>query len=247
MFSFRSSQPDGSMRPRNDADSLARQTASSLASDVTITKEKELETKICALYRTIWLGIYQVNQTRGRYHIHRLTELYLGAGMSSYIDKTEINPNDGYRDAKGRGEIGDTHYLGYLRAALTMQALRNLKLFNGISVASLEAVLELLEVYANEIPNVKNMYHYLRGIQVGFRTPTEDDEQVVLENFIPMANQFARRLLHLDARLKVLVSDLEDEFWDKYGAVQGRDMSLVYDMVFPPTKHKKHGISSAGA
>ena len=56
---------------------------------------------------------------------------------------------------------------------------------------------------------------------MGFRTPTENDEQAVLEQFVPSANQFSRRLLHLDARLNVLVSDLRTSFG--MGMGQSRD------------------------
>lgn len=80
-------------------------------------------------------------------------------------------------------------------------------------------MIELLEAYTKEITSMNDMYQLLRRLQVGFRTPTADDEQAVIDQFVPVANQFSKRILHLDARSAVLVSDLEDDFWHKYGAL----------------------------
>jgi hypothetical protein len=156
--------------------------------------------------------------------------------MSSFVDETEDKRK---RSPQGqRRDSRNSQVLEPLGTALLREDFQSLKLFDGLCVASLEAVIELLKAYATEIAGMNAMYRLLRGLQVGFRAPTEDDEQAVLKEFVPMANQFARRLLHLDARLAVLVSDLEDEFWNEYGAVQGRDGWRIYDVLFRQ-HHKK--------
>ncbi|KAJ5215651.1 uncharacterized protein N7498_002058 [Penicillium cinerascens] len=204
------------------------------ACEETITPEKKLEIKIFSLYRLVWNGIYRVNDRHGPTHLNRLAELFVGAGMSSFVNKPEQIPDEHTVNGGRRWNPADIRVLQPLRAALTNPGPRGLRLFDGMSVASLEAVVEVLEAYAKEIASVNALYQLLRGLQVGFRMPTEDDEKAVLEQFIPTAHEFARRILHLDARLCVLVSDLEDEFWNAYGPVTGRDGWLVHDVVFPP-------------
>lgn len=210
------------------------------AGEETITPKKKLETKIFSLYHLVWFGIYRVNDRHGPTHMNRLAELFVGAGMSSFVNKPEEKMNDHHGNSGGRWKLADVRVLQPLRAALTNAGPGDLKLFDDLPVASLEAVVELLEAYAKEIATVNALYQLLRGLQVGFRMPTEDDEKAVLEHFIPTAHEFARRILHLDARLHVLVSDLEDEFWNEYGPVEGRDGWLVHDVLFPPIQPQRH-------
>jgi hypothetical protein len=174
--------------------------------------------------------------------MNRLAELFVGAGMSSFVNKPEEKFNDHYSNRGRKCKLADIRVLQPLRAALASGngGLRSLKLFDGLSVASLEAVIELLQAYVKEIASLNALFQLLRGLQVGFRMPTEDDEKAVLEQFVPAADQFARRILHLDARLDVLVSELEDEFWNEYGPAEGRDGWLVHDVLFPPMQPQKH-------
>lgn len=78
--------------------------------------------------------------------------------------------------------------------ALDKEGPRSPKLFGGLSVESLEAVIELLEAYAKEIAGVDALYQLLRELQVGFRTPRKEDEKAVLKQFDPVTDDFARRL-----------------------------------------------------
>lgn len=210
------------------------------ACEETITPEKKLETKIFALYRLVWFGLYRVNDVHGPLHMNRLDDLFVGAGMSSFVNKPEERLNNNNGNSGRRWKLADIRVLQPLRAALTNAGPGDLKLFDGLPVASLEAVVELLEAYAKEIASVNALYQLLRGLQVGLRMPTEDDEKAVLEQFIPTAHEFARRILHLDARLHVLVSDLEDEFWKEFGPVEGRAGWLVHDVLFPPIQPQRY-------
>ncbi|KAJ5624125.1 hypothetical protein N7510_000434 [Penicillium lagena] len=212
------------------------------ACEETMSQEKKLETKIFSLYRSIWFGIYRVHDRHGPTHVNRLAELFAGAGMSSFGNKPEEKLDDHHGNT--RYKLGDLRVLQPLHKALTNAGPGSLKLFDGLSVASLETVIELLQCYVNEIASVNTLYQLLRGLQVGFRMPTKDDEKAVLEQFVPVADDFARRILHLDARLDVLVSELEDEFWNKYGPVDGRHGWLVHDVLFPPIETQKFRKSS---
>lgn len=233
MFDFLSIKHDPNKSSRNSVNSSSSLKRIPSASDNIDIKKKNLQAKIFSLYRIAWLGIYQIHDEHGRDHVTRLAELFIGAGMSSYVDKSEQEFNDRHGNNPRRYTGAESRFLNPLGLALQKNGLKSLKLFEGISIASLEAVIELLEAYVKEVTAVNDLYQLLRELQVGFRTPTEGDEQAVLERFIPVANQFAKRLLHLDARLKVLVSDMEDEFWNEYGAVQDREGWVVHNALFP--------------
>ncbi|KAJ5166880.1 uncharacterized protein N7482_005661 [Penicillium canariense] len=236
------------MGPRDRVNSPSSLQKLPSATDKIITEEKKLETKIFSLYRLAWLGIYQVHDEDGPDHATRLAQLFDGAGMSSYVDKSEQELNDHHRDTRGRYTGSDSRVLLPLWTALKKKGLMSLKLFEGLSITSLEAVIELLEAYVKEVTSVNALYHTLRELQVGYRSPTEDDEQAVLKQFVPGANQFSRRLLHLDARLKVLVSDMEDDFWNEHGAAKGREGWVVHYALFPglSTRHgKKKSLMSS--
>lgn len=234
MFSFRTSKQEPNTRLKDSIDSPASLKNDPPDSNETITEEKKLEEKILSLYQVAWLGIYQVHDKDGRSHAFRLAELFYGAGMSSYVDKTEQEAGDDHGNKRPRRKTGaETRVIDPLWTALSKEGLSSLKLFEGLSIASLESVIELVEAYVREIASVNALYQVLRELQVGFRTPTEDDEQAVIKNFVPVSNDFARRLRHLDAKLNVLVSDLEDEFWNEHGAVKGREGWRVHDVLFP--------------
>lgn len=243
-FLLGESEPNMPRRDSNGSSADAKHVKIPQTSSAEImTPEKKLEIKIFSLYRQVWLGIFQVNDRHGPTHMKRLAELFAGAGMSSFINGFEEKPNEHPSSDWRRYKSVNTHCLRPLRAALTSgsDGLRGLRLFDGLSVASLEAVIELLEAYVKEIESMNALYQILCGLQVGLRMPTEDDEKAVLEQFIPAANQFARRVLHLEARLDVLVSQLEDEFWNVHGPVKGRDGWSVYDMLFSIRQSSKAG------
>ena len=99
--------------------------------------------------------------------------------MSSYVDKSEQEIKGGHGNNPRKYTGANSRVLDPLWTALQKNGLKSLKLFEGISVKSLEAVIELLEAYVKEVTAVNGMYQLLRGLQVGYRTPTKDDEQAV--------------------------------------------------------------------
>ncbi|OKL59746.1 hypothetical protein UA08_04923 [Talaromyces atroroseus] len=189
-------------------------------------KGKELQTQVSNLWRIVWLGLYQLHDNHGPYHVDRLVQLYFGAGMAVYdiLDKV----GDSYERSKShKGPLG---LLGY---ALSNRAISNLRLYEGLSIDTLKSVIQLLEAYKHEIASLGEVYELLRSLQVGLRTPTSNDEKAVLEHYPPLADQLARRLVHLDARLDVLMAELEDEHMESFGDSPQRNGWLVRDMVYP--------------
>lgn len=201
-------------------------------------REQALQTQIVTLWKEIWEGLYQFHGREGPYHLDRLKELYFAAGMSaSHIDKLP----DG-----GLEQMNYSHgVLGLLGLALSRQDLRQLQLFDGLSISSLESVITLLEAYKRQIPAINEIYALLRSLGVGFRTPTPDDEKAVEQQYLPLADALAKQLLHLNARLAVLVSELRDENWEKHGDSQLRNGWLVSRRAFPlPRRQTKSGFGS---
>jgi 2-oxo-4-hydroxy-4-carboxy--5-ureidoimidazoline (OHCU) decarboxylase len=74
-----------------------------------------------------------------------------------------------------------------------------LKLLDRLDIDLLDNVIQLLCAYKNDIHSMREIYELLRGLQVGFRAPTEADENAVLQQYPPLADNLARRFLHLDA------------------------------------------------
>ncbi|GFF50148.1 hypothetical protein IFM51744_07262, partial [Aspergillus udagawae] len=68
-----------------------------------------------------------------------------------------------------------------------------------LDIDSFNSVIRLLCAYKNDIHNMSEIYELLRGLQVGFRAPTEVDENAVLQQYPPLADNLGRQLLHLDA------------------------------------------------
>lgn len=248
MFNFRSSKSELTTRHDDSIDASPSHKKGSSDSTETVTEERKLEDKIMSLYHVAWLGIYQVHDKDGQSHVSRLAKLFFGAGMTSYVDSSEVEPSCHHDCRQGRYKTGaECRVLDPLWTTLSKQGLASLKLFTGLSVASLEAVIELLEAYVKEVANVNALYQMLRELQVGFRTPTQDDQQAVLDKFVPAMNDLSRRLLHLDARLNVLVLDLEDEFWNANGPVKGREGWRVHDALYPrySGRGKRMGLTSS--
>lgn len=194
--------------------------------ETSISVEQALQDQIVGLWKEIWQGLYQFHDRKGIYHVDRLKEHYFAAGMSaSNIIKS---PKDSLlRLDRSHG------VLGLLALPLLQQGPRQLRLFDGLSISSLESVVTLLEAYKRQIPAMDGIYMILRRLEVDFRTPTIDDEKVLELQYLPSADALAKQLLHLDARLTVLVSRLSDENWETYGASPEHKGWLVYDRVYP--------------
>lgn len=203
-----------------------------------VSAEQALQDKIIALWKVVWQGLYQIHDRDGPFHATRLKEHYFAAGMSAL----HLIESDDNRSALRRNCPHGV--LGLLGQALSQSGPKQLRLFHGLSVSSLESVVTLLEAYESQIPAMNEIYTVLRKLEVGFRTPTTEDEQAVKEQFLPLADALAKHLLHLDARLDVLVSKLADENWERHGDSLEHRSWLVYDKVFPYKHRGKTSFSS---
>jgi hypothetical protein len=122
-----------------------------------------------------------------------LKEHYFAAGMST-LHLVELDDDrSALRRNRPYGE------LGLLGQALSQFGPKKLRLFHGLSVGLLESVVTLLEAYESQIPAINEIYTVLCKLEVGFRTPTTEDEQAVKEQFLPLADALAKHLLHHDA------------------------------------------------
>lgn len=73
--------------------------------------------------------------------------------------------------------------------------------------------------------------------------PTTDDEQAVRQQYLPLADALAKQLLHLDARMALLVSKLGDENWENHGDSPKHNGWLVCDRVIPCWQWLLHGLN----
>ena len=192
-----------------------------------VSAEQALQDKIVTLWKVVWQDLYQLHDRDGPFHAARLKEHYLAAGMSAL----HLVESDDDRSALRRNRPHGV--LGLLGLALSQLGPKQLRLFDGLSVGSLEPVVTLLEAYESQIPAMNEIYTVLRKLEVGFRTPTTADEQAAKEQFLPLADALAKHLFHLDARLAVLVSKLTDESWERLGDSLEHRSWLVYDKVYP--------------
>lgn len=162
-----------------------------------------LQYMIAALWKEAYLGLYRFRDNQGPTHATRLLELYAGAGMSVRLLLL-----------KGKNTSTIHHDLGLLGIALEQINLRGLILHKRLPISWLKTVVEILEAYEREVVSLKELYGILRNLQVGFRQPTLEDENRVLEQYSPVAENLAKRLLHLNARMKFLQSELDDWTWE---------------------------------
>jgi hypothetical protein len=212
-----------------------------------ISREEALHNQILPLWKEVWQGLYRYGDgrrnsynDRGSSHINRLTKLYLAAGMSAaHIIKSSKDSSERLDNTSG--------ILGLLSLALAQEGPRDLRLYDKLSISSLESVIAHLEVYKSLLPAMDKIYKTLRSLEVGFRVPTVEDEKAVELRFRPLAVALARQLLHLDARLALLILNLGDENRENLG--DSGDFKqhlgwLVRDRVFPPDPRGKKSFGS---
>lgn len=207
-------------------------------------QRQELLSQIVDLWRKVWFGLYQVKESDRVYHVDRLRKLYLGAGMSTHVVHEE---DDSLSEVETTSST--TVGLGLLQRALSQSSifrngLASLTLYDGLSLGTLQSVIELLRAYEREIEPLGQVYSLLRQLQIGIRSPTFEDEQKVLRDFPPLAVPIAKKLLHYDARLGVLSMDMEDEAVAIHGYSTAREGWLVIDRALKrPRKISKSLLS----
>lgn len=170
-------------------------------------QRQEFHARIIALWQKVWFGLYQLYDRDGPYHHERLEKLYLGAGMATQI--SEDNNDGTLRVSPGLGLL--RHALSHNCRGSSSSGLSGLKLYEGLSLEKLQSVIQLLEAYEREIEPLGEVYALLRGLQVGLRQPTTEDQEAVMSQYPALADPIAKRLLHYDSQLDVLAMDMEDE------------------------------------
>lgn len=170
----------------------------------------ELLYRVPILWKEAYLGLCRIRNNRGPTHVSRLLELYAGAGMSAHL----LLHN-------GKNTSAIHHDLGLLGIALEQNELQSLVLYHGLPDSLLESVIKILEAYKREADNLTELYGILWNLQIDLREPTLKDEILVREQFSPAAESLARRLLHLDAKLKILQSEMSDWNWEERGGRPG--------------------------
>ncbi|KAJ5802389.1 uncharacterized protein N7503_004839 [Penicillium pulvis] len=209
-----------SQGPDSSSSGNARETSASEQTEA--EKRLALQGVITALWKEAYLGLCRVWGHTGPTHATRLLELYAGAGMSARLLL-----------CKGKNTSAINQDLGLLGVALEQSQLQGLILYKGLPTSWLESVIEILEAYKRQVASLNELYGILRKLQVGFRQPTLEDENRVLEQFSPAAENLAKRLLHLDARMKILRSELFDWDWGyEAGSNRYERLWLMENQVF---------------
>ncbi|KAJ6049545.1 uncharacterized protein N7446_007127 [Penicillium canescens] len=180
-----------------------------------ISTREQLELRIVKLWKTVWLGLYQINDNEERYHVERLEALYLGAGMTR------------------------TYRLGELRVLRrrfmrteTNNGIAAMKLFPDLSLSTLLAVVHILEAYESEIPNLKLLYSILQNGQLGLYENEDAQERtaVVRSDYDVIAEPMEKRIHQYDIRMDVLNMEICDEAMGFHDGLKGQH---VYTKVFP--------------
>lgn len=166
---------------------------------------RELESQILRLWKKVWLGLYQIESAQGPYHYERIEALYLGAGLTRAYRVGEL-------------KVLNQHFSEYSRN----HGIVGLKLYEGLSAKRLKAVVEILQAYEKEIPNLEQIYTVLREAQLtlhqvdGYGGYTAHIHQTQ-RRYLDVAEPLEKRLIHYDARMDVLNMDIYDEAMDVHG------------------------------
>lgn len=181
-----------------------------------LLSREELEDRIVELWKTVWLGLYQVHDASGPRHYDRIKALCLGAGFTS-----KIYPYAGIVELDRR----------FWRCSEN-KGIAGLKLYEHLSVSTLESVVELLEAYECEIDSLNGLYKILREEQVDVWSYPQGNS--AYRRYMDVAEPLAKNLCWYDVRMAVL----DIEIYDEAMALHADDPKLqkgwyIYDKAFP--------------
>lgn len=140
-----------------------------------------------------------MDDTNGPYHYERIEALYLGAGLTRTYRVGEL-------------KVLNRQFIEYSRN----HGILGLKLYKDLSFQKLQSVVEILEAYEKEIPNLEKLYTILREGQLalyeedgfgGYNAQVHQTQR----KYLSIAEPLEKRLLHYDARMDVLNMDMHDE------------------------------------
>ena len=183
---------------------------------------EELEGQIKVLYEKVWLGLYQANAPNGPFRYDEIRALYHGAGLGELSDReSEIKP------------LNRLYFrMNDFQNFVVPTGINDLKLFPYQSNEIRSLMIEQLQAYESEIPQVEELYRLLQGAQVGLGQPAPD-EQAVKQKYMDIAKPLEERLNLYDNRMARLKKEVYDESahisMNSKRPIKGR---FLYDKVF---------------
>lgn len=183
---------------------------------------RDLEDRIVHLWRKIYLGLYEIDdsdQYRPRCRYDRLEALYLGAGLTLSVNLGELN-------------VIRRRFLLYGASS----GMLGLKLFDNLSCSTLQSVIQTLEAYEKEIPNLLRLEKLLQKSQLAL-IPAKSDPSISTEalykEYLETAKPMGNRIEWYDIRTEVLNHEIHNEAMvlDKgHHRLKGQ---FVYHRAFP--------------
>ena len=183
---------------------------------------EELEAHIKVLYEKVWLGLYQANAPNGPFRYDEIRTLYHGAGLGESSDReSEIKPLN-----RLYFRVND------FQNFVVPTGLNDLQLFRYQSNEIRSLIIEQLQAYESEIPQVEELYRLLQDAQVGLGQ-SAPNEQAVKQKYLDIAKPLEERLNLYDHRMAWLKKEVYDESvyisMNSQRPVKGR---FLYDKVF---------------
>lgn len=159
----------------------------------TPTRE-DLEFRVVQLWKNVWLGLYQAENREIRSHYIRLEALYLGTGLTHTF------------------RLGELHLLNRFFSEWSINSgIASLKLFENLSILTLQSVVEILEAYEREIANLDRLFSILRNSQTSLHGTNDRQKAEVEKDFFAVSAPMERRIRQYDIRMNVLNMDICDE------------------------------------
>ncbi|KAJ5612584.1 hypothetical protein N7510_005778 [Penicillium lagena] len=206
-------------RAIDDLDNPPEYSSNAISSAPPLSRE-DLETRIIHLWKTIWLGLYKVKDTEGPSHYEWLQALSRGANFgNSYGVLGSLN----------------RHFLQYS----SINGMASLKIFDNMPMSTLRCVVDILEAYESEIPNLEQLYSVLRQAQIGLHQRVDENgkddarKAILKKRYLAIAEPMGRRLAHYDNRMDVLAIDMYEEAATLRGDGSRDTGQHVYYRAFP--------------
>lgn len=133
-----------------------------------------------------------------------------------------------------------TGYMGRLRVLNNPDyvgvnnGIASLKIFDGLSITTLQSVLEILRAYESEIDNLERLYAILRRNQRGLRESTWNvPTETLRRQYLTIAEPMERRIKQYDIRMDVLNHEMRDEVMSIGDCISQPKGQLVLEKIFP--------------
>lgn len=131
------------------------------------------------------------------------------------------------------GRLGALKHPAYKNVGVN-NGIASLKLFDGLSITTLQSVLEILRVYESEIDNLERLYGILRRGQRSLRQSTWIAPTDTLQRqYLAIVEPMERRIKQYDIRMDVLNHEMRDEVKSMGEDISQPQGQLVYEKAFP--------------